>query len=101
VVAKVAVQLPKVKGTEARTLVLSTPESYMYELIRDYQKVLKLKWTVDAGLTEWTIGILTCVGFKRELWMKTFTNGLPLFKVQNKSIFRKLVNRISKHLYMC
>jgi len=100
-VANVAVQLPNVEGEEARTLVLSAPESYMNELIRDYQKLLNLKWTIDAGFTEWTIGTLTCIGFKRELWMKTFTNGLPLFKIQKQSITEKFKYIILHFIHGC
>jgi len=84
-VSNVSMLLPKpdsetlqiLQNSDPCTLILAAPESYMLELIRDYKEILNLRWTIDTGLTEWTIGDLTCLGYKRELWMKTFTNSLP------------------------
>lgn len=86
-VANVAVQLPKanLKGLcDPRTFVLAAHENYMMMLIHKFKDLLGIKWTVDAGLTEWTIGTLTCLGFKREEWMKSFTVGLPLYGRQKE-----------------
>lgn len=85
-IANVAVQLPRanLKPLEdPRTYVYSAPEDYMLWLIQNHEKTLNLKYTVDSGHTEFTVGKLTCLGFKRESWMVIFTKSLNLWKQEN------------------
>ena len=84
-VANVAVQLPKAELKpleDPRTYVLSATEDYMIWLLENFEKKLGIKYTVDAGFTEYTVGVLTCIGWKREAWMRIFTDSLKLFKQQ-------------------
>ena len=84
-VANVACQLPKVKLKileDPCTLVLSAPEDYMIRLLEVYEAKLGIKYTVDAGLTEFTVGALTCIGWKYQDWAEPLTHALPLFTVK-------------------
>lgn len=84
-VANVACQLPKVKLKPLQdpcTLVLSASEEFMIRLLEVYEKKLKIKYTVDAGYTEFTIGALTCIGWKYKDWAEPLTTALPLFTVK-------------------
>ena len=82
-VSHVACQLPKVnlRGLEEPcTLVLGAPESLMLALIKVYESKLKLKYTVDCGFTEYTAGVITCMGWKFQDWAEPITKTLPLWK---------------------
>lgn len=82
-VANVACQLPKAKLNtfeEPCTYVLGAPESLMLALIKAYESKLNLKYTVDCGFTEYTAGVLTCLGWKYADWIEPVTHTLPLWK---------------------
>jgi peptidyl-tRNA hydrolase len=82
-VSNVACQLPKVKLNmfeEPCTYVLGAPESLMLALIKAYTRKLNLKYTVDCGFTEFTAGVITCVGWKYQFWAEPITKTLPLWK---------------------
>jgi hypothetical protein len=86
-VGNVACQLPKAKLKpleEPCSFVYGASEEYMMWLIRNYgsKEELNIKYTVDAGFTEWTIGILTCLGWKLRTMedKEVFCSGLHLWK---------------------
>jgi hypothetical protein len=82
-VANVAVQLPKVKLKPLEdpcTYILGACEEYMMWLLKNYGEDLGIKYTVDAGFTEYTVGVLTCIGWKLKPNQRVFTNCLPLWK---------------------
>jgi peptidyl-tRNA hydrolase len=87
-VSNVACQLPKVNLRELEepcTLILGAPESLMLALIKVYESKLKLKYTVDCGFTEFTTGVITCLGWKYQDWAEPITHTLPLWKEGLKS----------------
>lgn len=84
-VSNVAVKLPKVELKaleEPCTYVLGASEKYMMFLLKHVGEELGIEYTVDAGLTEFTVGVLTCIGWKFNRDYRFLTEFLPLWNTE-------------------